>query len=237
MEKFKSYFMYALGEILLIVIGLLIALKINNLNESRKNRIVELKIYESLSQELQTNLNVLDSSIVDYTKNIQDLQNTINYFGYQPNKLTQEAKSLIVNLNYERTIVRNEAINSINATNKFEFIESDSLKRLIADYPNELDSFDNQQKKIENIITDRLKPIIEKHISLIEIIPRNSYSYKRLENYGNKSDYGELLVNREYQNSVIDRLIQTKGQLEIAKNLRKKTKTIATKLNEELHRT
>ncbi|WP_232304839.1 hypothetical protein [Maribacter thermophilus] len=237
MEKFKSYFVYALGEILLIVIGLLIALKINNINENRKNRIVELKIYESLSQELQTNLNVLDSAIVDYTKSIQNLQNTINYFGYQPNKLTEDAKGLIVNLNYKRTILRNEAINSINATNKFEFIESDSLKTLIADYPNELDSFDNQQTKIESIISDRLKPIIEKHISLIEIIPKNTYNYKRLKTYGNKSNYSELLVSREYQNSVIDRLLQTKGQLAIAQSLRKKTMTIATKLNEELHRT
>jgi hypothetical protein len=54
--------------------------------------------------------------------------------------------------------------------------------------------------------------------------------------YGNQSNYTELLVNREYQNSIIDRLLQTKGQLTIAKNLRQKTETIATKLNQELNR-
>ncbi|WP_405414663.1 hypothetical protein [Maribacter sp. Asnod1-A12] len=236
LEKFKTYFVYAFGEILLIVIGLLIAWKINNMNESRKNRIVELKIYKSLSQELDTNLVVLDSAIVDYTKSIQMLQNTINYLGTQPTELTQDAKSLIVNLNYNKTIVRDEAINSINATNKFEFIESDSLKQLISAYPNELDSFINQQNKIENIITDRLKPVIEKHISLMEILPQNSYNYQRIKNYGNQSNYPELLVSREYQNSVIDRLLQTKGQLTIAKNLKQKTKTIATKLNQELNK-
>ncbi|SHK19998.1 hypothetical protein SAMN04488007_2345 [Maribacter aquivivus] len=236
LEKFKTYFIYALGEIALIVVGLLIAWKINNLNEIKKNRVVELKIYKSLSQELDTNLIVLDSAIVDYTKSIQMLQNTINYLGVQPKELTQDAKKLIVNLNYEKTIVRNEAINSINATNKFEFIESDSLKYLIAAYPNELDSFNNQQIKIENIITNRLKPIIEKYISLLEILPENSYNYKRVKNYGNQSNYPELLVSREYQNGVIDRLLRTKDQLSIAKNLRFKTETIATKLNQELHR-
>ncbi len=236
LEKFKTYFIYALGEILLIVVGLLIAWKINNMNETRKNRVVEIKIYKSLSQELDTNLVVLDSAIVEYTRSIQMLQNTINYLGTQPNKLTQDAKSLIVNLNYNKTIVRDEAINSINATNKFEFIESDSLKQLISAYPNELDSFNNQQNKIENIITDRLKPVIEKHISLMEILPQNSYNYQRIKNFGNQSNYPELLVSREYQNSVIDRLLQTKGQLTIAKNLKEKTKTIATKLNQELNR-
>ena len=236
LEKFKSYFIYALGEVLLIVVGLLIAWKINSLNEIKKNRIVELKIYKSLSQELDTNLIVLDSAIVKYTNSIQKLQNTINYLGIPTNELSQDAKALIVNSNYERTIVRDEAINSINVTNKFEFIDSDSLKQLIAAYPNELDSFDNQQDKIESIISNRLKPIIEKHISLIEILPQNSYNYNRMKVYGNQSNYTELLVNREYQNSIIDRLLQTKGQLTIAKNLRQKTETIVTKLNQELHR-
>ena len=154
----------------------------------------------------------------------------------EPAELTADAKSMIVNLNYQKTIVRDEAINSINATNKFEFIESDSLKKLIAAYPNELDNFNNQQIKIENIINERLKPIIEKHISLIEILPEDSYNYQRMKNYGNRSNYPDLLVSREYQNSVIDRLLQTKGQLSIAKNLRNKTKIIATKLNQELNR-
>tara|TARA_R110002051_G_scaffold137916_2_gene210554 strand:- start:57779 stop:58531 length:753 start_codon:yes stop_codon:yes gene_type:complete len=236
LKKFKTYLIYALGEILLIVIGLLIAWKVNDLNESRKNRIVEVKIYKSLSQELNTNLGVLDNAIADYTKNIQTLQNTINYLGVVPTDLTPNAKSMIVNLNYHKTIVRDEAINSINATNKFEFIESDSLKKLIAAYPNELDNFNIQQGKIENIITERLKPVIEKHISLIEILPEDSYNYQRIKNYGNSSNYSELLVSREYQNSVIDRLLQTKNQLSIAKNLRNKTKIIATKLNQELNK-
>lgn len=235
LDKFKSYFIYALGEVLLIVVGLLIAWKINNLNEIKKNRIVELKIYKSLSQELDTNLIVLDSAIVDYTTSIQKLQNTLNYIGMKPEELTQEAKTLIVNLNYEKTIFRNEAINSINVTNKFEFIESDSLKQLIAAYPNELDSFDNQQAKIESIITNRLKPIIEKYISLMEILPQNSYNYNRIKTFGEQSNYAELLVSREYQNGVIDRLLNTKGQLSIAKNLRQKTKKIVTKLNQELY--
>ena len=40
--KFKSYLVYALGEILLIVVGILIAWKINSLNEIRKNRIKDI---------------------------------------------------------------------------------------------------------------------------------------------------------------------------------------------------
>ena len=37
----RKYFKYAIGEIILVVIGILIALQINNWNEWRKDRIME----------------------------------------------------------------------------------------------------------------------------------------------------------------------------------------------------
>ena len=36
-NKFSKYFLYAIGEITLVVIGILIALGINDLNETNKN--------------------------------------------------------------------------------------------------------------------------------------------------------------------------------------------------------
>ena len=60
--KSKNHIIYAFGEIFLIVLGILIAWKINDLNEIRKNKIVQEKIYQSLYEELHTNLGVLDSS-------------------------------------------------------------------------------------------------------------------------------------------------------------------------------
>ena len=58
MEKNKTgkYFKYAIGEILLVVIGILIALQINNWNESRKATKQEVKILNELKNDLKTNL-------------------------------------------------------------------------------------------------------------------------------------------------------------------------------------
>ncbi len=47
-NKFSKYFLYAIGEIVLVVIGILIALQINNWNEDRKERITEQKILKEL---------------------------------------------------------------------------------------------------------------------------------------------------------------------------------------------
>lgn len=231
--KFKSYLIYAFGEILLIVVGISIAWKINNLNDIRKNNIVELKIYESLYEELNTNLRILESSIYNYTNGISTLENTLSNIGKAPNILSQESKKAIIELNYTKTILRNEALNSLNNTSKFEFVQSDVLKELIATYPNEIDNFENQEIKIESIIYNRIKPVIEKHISLIEMLPENFNNSIKI--YGKQSDYTALLANRDYQNSVIDRLMQTKIQLNIAKGLKHKTETIATKLSQVIN--
>ncbi|WP_299107240.1 hypothetical protein [uncultured Winogradskyella sp.] len=233
--KVKSYLIYALGEILLIVIGVLIAWKINNLNELRKNRIVELKIYKSLNEELNANMILLDASIASYSKNRNAIENTIEIImENQRQELVLAEKKSIINVDFKQTQLHNGAVNSINTTNKFEFIESDLLKDLIAAYPNELDNFQNQETKIENIIINRLQPVIEKHISLIDILTKRELKINRLESFSVASNYSKLLKSREYQNCLVDRLLQTEIQLTNAINLRDKTQTIAYNLTKEL---
>jgi hypothetical protein len=58
MEKNKTgkYFKYAIGEIVLVVIGILIALQLNNWNELRKERIQEIIFLKRFEVELNTNL-------------------------------------------------------------------------------------------------------------------------------------------------------------------------------------
>ena len=50
--SFHKYFIYAIGEIILVVIGILIALQINNWNEDRKNRSLEGEYYGRLLEDI-----------------------------------------------------------------------------------------------------------------------------------------------------------------------------------------
>ncbi|WP_276390725.1 amidohydrolase family protein [Eudoraea chungangensis] len=62
-NKTGKYLKYAIGEIILVVIGILIALQINNWNEYRKDRIREQAILKNLQIDFQTNIkNVNDAS-------------------------------------------------------------------------------------------------------------------------------------------------------------------------------
>ena len=44
-SKFSKYLLYAIGEIALVMIGILLALRVSNWNESRKERVQEIKFY------------------------------------------------------------------------------------------------------------------------------------------------------------------------------------------------
>lgn len=56
LRKLKRYLFYSVGEILLVVIGILIAFSIDNWNEARKDREKEQHILIQLKKEYQSNL-------------------------------------------------------------------------------------------------------------------------------------------------------------------------------------
>lgn len=58
-----KYMRYAFGEILLVVVGILIALQINNWNEGRKIRAQEYKILASIQSELRSSKKELDKGL------------------------------------------------------------------------------------------------------------------------------------------------------------------------------
>ena len=69
-NKFSKYLIYAIGEIILVVIGILIALQINNLNESKKEKTILNASLNSLVLNLKEDIDNLNKQI-DYNEDVQ----------------------------------------------------------------------------------------------------------------------------------------------------------------------
>ena len=65
-NKTSKYFKYAIGEIVLVVIGILIALQINNWSEKNKLRTTETKILNELKIALERDLLNIKINIRSY---------------------------------------------------------------------------------------------------------------------------------------------------------------------------
>jgi len=131
-----KYMRYAIGEIVLVMIGILLALQVNNWNEKRKNNVIKQSIIENLIVDLKMDIENLEAfntintnaekeglylaSFLDNTLNDIDtlrLINSIVICGYIPNRS-------IISSTY------NDLINS-NNINLFNDVK---LKRLLDEY-------------------------------------------------------------------------------------------------------
>jgi sensor domain CHASE-containing protein len=55
-NKFSKYLLYAIGEIILVVVGILIAVQLNNQNEFRKQKLIEIDILDGIRNDILTRL-------------------------------------------------------------------------------------------------------------------------------------------------------------------------------------
>ncbi len=78
-NKFNRYLIYAFGEITLVVIGILIALQINNWNEHRKLHNEELNLLLEVKSNLEITLNNFNTDSLNNFKHIQHYNKIKHY--------------------------------------------------------------------------------------------------------------------------------------------------------------
>ena len=63
-DKPVKYMRYAFGEIVLVVIGILIALQINNWSQAQKELNKEIKLYTEIYDDLKTENNRIEEQLI-----------------------------------------------------------------------------------------------------------------------------------------------------------------------------
>lgn len=80
----QKYAAYAVGEIVLVVIGILIALQINNANEQRLEHERELRYLRNLQADLTLNVQELGDTLLRRRDRIESAQKMLGYFDGTP---------------------------------------------------------------------------------------------------------------------------------------------------------
>jgi len=186
--KTEKYFKYAIGEIVLVVIGILIALSINNWNENRKSKRVANEIYQNLQASLvQDSIEVqkiikfhIKSLEVQKTLILSDVnQKPIEFDENNLNELIDD-----ITLGIFSFFPKIGVYNSIVSDKGLELLESIEIKTsLINLYDHQYKRYANMDATIESKYHNQLLPVIYKKIGYVNNVIKSPDSLLFKENY------------------------------------------------------
>ncbi|MDO1501177.1 DUF6090 family protein [Winogradskyella maritima] len=154
MEKNKTgrYFKYAIGEIILVVIGILIALQINNWNEARKQKAVEISYLKRLLVDLE-NDEKLWISTHDRRKRQVEIIHEVIGLKYEPNDERLNLEILGAKLKMACTWhdinPNQQTFTEMLSSGNLDIIENDSIKTKLINLNTDYKSIANWDETVE----------------------------------------------------------------------------------------
>ncbi len=123
-NKISKYLIYAMGEIVLVVIGILISLQINNYNEDRKERRLERDFLKKISLNLQDVLDQYSKILSSENQRRNQIDSFLliirNPFNFKTSDLDRFYKPLWF---FQRFTPNRNALNIIISSGKINIIQ------------------------------------------------------------------------------------------------------------------
>tara|TARA_B100000780_G_scaffold226173_1_gene165350 strand:+ start:206 stop:916 length:711 start_codon:yes stop_codon:yes gene_type:complete len=135
-NKTGKYFKYAIGEILLVVIGILFALQINQWNENRKENNALKTLTENLNNEFQKNLKELEIDLSRVKNAITSSNTLLSYTGLK----NVAVDNIIIDSLIYHSISNptwnpsSYVLNDIKNSGKLSTLKNENLKLLLYDW-------------------------------------------------------------------------------------------------------
>ena len=221
--KTGKYFKYAIGEIVLVVIGILIALAINNWNEQRKSSINEKDLILTIIDEIKSSRDNLKKEL----ETNQFLLNEISK--YLDNNFPESEKDnsiILALIAYNNTEMNIPLVVSILEKNISHSISDNMLLKKLR----ELNSSNESLVKSEHFLDDFWNSKTTKFLI------RKKYAYPTFDkftrnNIAKSERYRELYDDDEYKNLISLKWILHKSYVSDQENTLKKLEEILEYLN------
>ncbi len=200
-NKFSKYLIYAFGEIVLVVIGILLALQINNWNEESKNQKEAHKMLLQLKNEFETNNDLIDTSIEFQRRRLNAVEGL--KYGFEPtNNLSADSlKALVSDLgsDWKYEPIKN-IIESVIASGKINLIQNDSVKNDIRYWGTAINKYNDLYKSQDELYNKNILPIIVENYPLFEFDPKHGSTFEAntdaiFNNLKNENSF--VLINNE----------------------------------------
>jgi hypothetical protein len=227
-NKTGKYFKYAIGEIVLVVIGILIALQINNWNEKRKEKNQSIFYHQQLINDLQVVISSLEADM-NWAKIVKtEINKAIAILDTgKANEANLKTLDFAIG-NYfrlNRQLPEITSYEEMKSSGKLYLIYNKSLRINIAEYLrthyNTTNIFAELNTKVNK--SEFLDPYIK--FGENSTLRNNSYTY----------DYLELSTNRIVVNTLSRYAFHWEAKYSFANILKEEAEELTTKIINELN--
>jgi hypothetical protein len=198
-NKTGKYVKYAIGEIVLVVIGILIALSINNWNENRIARNKEKLLLKELNTEFKLNKIEFDSAQYYHNRALNSAEYIISKFPIDVK--TIDFDSLGLHSHYMRwyyTFNPSEGItNALSSSSSYDLISNNDLRKTLIGWNDILKDYQEEEILAVSNYKNHLKPYEKKHMAFGWNNYNNSFNDPRIDL--------SFLETLEFENYVRDR--------------------------------
>ena len=161
MEKNKTgkYFKYAIGEIVLVMIGILLALQVSNWNQERKDRISERKLLDNIHRDFVHNKVGFDSLKAIHYRGLDGLNKLVDLFPLSNDSLKYEAYKKynlqIENMTYDPY---SSSIESVVNSNALQLIQDENLQKYLVSWKDVFIDYKEDENLYNDYLNDFLWP-------------------------------------------------------------------------------
>jgi len=164
--NFSSYLPYAIGEIALVVIGILIALQINNWNQERLNRIEEKEWLEALHKDFSQSKKGIPIiyTILNHQDSVMNV--LLAQCGPQTKTLTQKEMDWLIGRMdvFPSFEAANGTLNNIIGSGKMNVLQNSELRQLLSRWHDKVDDLRTISDALSSFMTQQLFPYLETHV-------------------------------------------------------------------------
>jgi len=218
--KTSKYLKYAIGEIILVVIGILLALQISEWNTNYKRHKVEVQLLQDIHKEFLENKEQLKLVKSYHLISFEATEKLLNLMPIDLTKIKIDSVVGLLDDTYFNWTFnpQQSTINALINTSSFDLISNVELRKILQNWTDLYLDYEEEEIIARNQVSNFYRPYMSKHYETKQVKNRSpfdelnwdflqSIEFKNLVGRRN-SDLKDILNELENLNMVIEKIIE-----------------------------
>ena len=198
--KTAKYFKYALGEIILVMIGILLALQVNNWNQNRLEQNEEKEVIAKLHSDFKENKKILKEFLSEVNNQMNAQKTLMSLIGASKEDLYKHNLDSIfyVSFGASEMAFADNTIKNIMQSGKLNLLKNEKITDLLYKWNTLSEIRKTRMAKLDDWANDKLIPYLLPKISFKQMDMTSNYPWAGISKV--KPDYYPLFQEITFEN-------------------------------------